>query len=194
MDYKQLNDYEIMYMIKENDEESRNLLFKKYLPIVNKIASKYLSYAKNLGIEFDDLIQEGMIALNKAIIGFNDSNDVLFYTYAYVCIERHLITYCKRSDSKKNYYLNYSVNEGEYIFIKDDKSSIDDFINEYLTKESFMYYKNMFDIKYSSVFELRYNGFSYREISKLLDISIGTVDVRMTRIRKILHEKCKFNC
>ena len=41
MDYKKFNDYEILYMIKENDEYSRNLIFNKYLPIVKNIASKY---------------------------------------------------------------------------------------------------------------------------------------------------------
>lgn len=101
MDYKKVNDYEVMYMISENDDASRELLFKKYLPIVSKISSKYLAFAKKLGIEFDDLLQEGMIALNSAISNFDDSNGVLFYTYASVCIERHIITYCKRANNKK---------------------------------------------------------------------------------------------
>lgn len=193
MDYKQVNDYEVMYMVKENDDDdARGLLLKKYLPIVSKIAARYLAYAKTLGIEFDDLIQEGMIALNKAISGYNDNNGVLFFTYACVCIDRHLITYCKRSNNKKNYYLNYSITDEDFYLLKDTKSSLDDFMNEQLAEESFMYYKNLFDIKYSSVFELRYNGFSYREISNLLDISIGTVDVRMSRVRKFLQGKYNF--
>ena len=44
MDYKKLNDYEVMYMIKENDDYSREILLKKYMPIVSKISSKYLPF------------------------------------------------------------------------------------------------------------------------------------------------------
>lgn len=191
MNYKLVNDYEVVYMIKENDDEAKNLLFKKYIPVVSKIATKYLSYAKKYGAEFDDLMQEGMIALNKAIFGFNERNAVLFYTYASICIERHLITYCKRLNNKKNYYLNFSLSDDYYYCISDQNSSLDVIFNEYLKEEEFSFYKNFLNLKYSSVFELRYNGFSYKEISKLLDISVGTVDARMSRIRKILKEKCK---
>ncbi len=192
MDYRKVNDYEIMYMIKENDEGARELLLKKYLPIVSKIASRYLPFVKTLGIEFDDLIQEGMIALNKAINSYDDSMGILFYTYVSVCIERHIITYCKRADNKKNYFLNYSISDDNCYSLKDPKSSVDYFFNEKSAEDTFIRYKNLFDIKYSSVFELRYNGFSYKEISNLLDISIGTVDARLSRIRKSLQQRCNF--
>ena len=55
------------------------------------------------------------------------------------------------------------------------------------TKEEFIRIKNKFDIEYSSVFELRYNGFSYKEISRLLDITVSTVDGRLSKIRRYLH-------
>lgn len=194
MDYKQINDYEVMYMVRENDEEARELLFKKYLPIVGKIASKYTEYIKRKGADFDDLLQEGMIALNAAINGYDDSNGVLFYTYVSVCIERHLATYCRRIDNKKNYFLNNSIDEDNYYSKVDFKSSIDYIFDEKLAEEEFIFYKNAFDIKHSSVFELRYNGFTYKEIGKLLDISVSTVDGRLYQIRKILQEKYNFKC
>lgn len=50
MDYKQVNDYEVIYMIKENDEEARNLLIRKYKPIINKISNKYISSVKPFGV------------------------------------------------------------------------------------------------------------------------------------------------
>lgn len=189
MDYKQFNDYEVIYMIKENDEESRNLLIKKYKPIINKISNKYISSVKSFGVELDDLVQEGMIAFNKAINTFKDDNSVLFYTYASVCVERQIITYCTRNDSKKNYCLNHSYFDESYYSIADDKSLIDNFLSDYITESDFTLYKNLLDIKCSSVFELRYNGFTYNEISKLLDISVGTVDARLNKIRRTLQKK-----
>ncbi|MDD5888255.1 MAG: sigma-70 family RNA polymerase sigma factor [bacterium] len=193
MDYKQVNDYEVMYMIRENDDEAQDLLVKKYMPIVSKIASKYLPLVKTCGIEFDDLLQEGLIALNKAIIGYDDNSGVLFYTYVLVCVERHIITYCRRVNNKKNYFLNYSVASDDYFLFKDDKSSIDEFMSERFAEEDFVYCKNLFDISYSSIFELRYNGFTYKEISVLMDVSLGTVDARLSKIRKVLLEKRKFS-
>lgn len=194
MDYKQINDYEVMYMVRENDEDARGILFKKYLPIVGKIASKYTGFTNRKGVDFDDLLQEGLIALNAAINGYEDGNGVLFYTYVSVCIERHLSTYCRRLDNKKNYFLNNSIDDDNYYFIMDSKSSIDYIFNESLAEEEFIRCKNAFDIKHSSIFELRYNGFSYKEISRLLDISISTVDGRLYRIRKSLQEKYNFKC
>ncbi len=194
MDYKQINDYEVMYMVRENDEEARDLLLKKYLPVVSKIAAKYSEFIKTKGVDFEDLLQEGTIAINTAINTFDDSNGVLFYTYVRVCIERHLATYCKRLDSKKNYFLNSSASEDNYYSIIDSRSSIDTIFNDKLFEEEFICYKNAFDLKYSSVFELRYNGFTYKEIGKLLDISVSTVDGRLYKVRKFLQEKYNFNC
>lgn len=193
MDYKKLNDYEVMYMIKENDEYSREILLKKYMPIVSKISSKYLPFVKMYGSDFDDLLQEGMVALNKAIDSYDDNSGALFYTYVLICVERHIITYCRRVNNKKNYFLNSSVDVDDYYFLSDDKASMDLFVSEKLTEEEFKKCKNAFDIKYSSVLELRYNGFTYKEISNLLDISIGTVDARLSKIRKYFKERYNFD-
>ena len=89
------------------------------------VVYKYISSVKPFGVEIDDLVQEGMIALNKAINTFNDDNSVLFYTYASVCVERQIITYCTRIDSKKNYCLNHSYFDERYYCIGDEKNFIE---------------------------------------------------------------------
>lgn len=76
--------------------------------------------------------------------------------------------------------------------IVDMKTSVEAMFSEKLLEDSFIFLKNLFDMKHSSVFELRYNGFSYKEISELLDIPVSTVDGRMYRVRQILHERYKF--
>ena len=76
------------------------------------------------------------------------------------------------------------------INIKDDKN-LDYYFDEELLEKQFVYYKSLFNIGDSSIFELRYNGFSYKEISRLLDIPITTVDGRLYKIRKVLHERFK---
>ena len=52
MNYKNVNDYELMYRIKEKDDEAFEMLFNKYEPIIIGIAKKYSSYTKKYGVEF----------------------------------------------------------------------------------------------------------------------------------------------
>ena len=192
MNYKNINDYEMLYMIRENDEDSQNLFMKKYLPVIHKIAHKYLDFAKCHGIDFDDLVQEGLIALNKAIHTYKDSNQVLFYTYASLCIERHFITYCRNASSSKHLILNQAIYDDILFSVSDTTSDPEYILFDHFSEEMFIRYKNHFDLSYSSILELRYNGFSYREISQLLDLPISTIDGRLYKIRKFLQEKEKF--
>lgn len=189
MDYKKMNDYEILYMVKENDEYSRNLMFKKYEPIVKNIASKYYTMFKNNGSDYEDFVQEGFIALNKAINCYNQDSDALFYTYATLCVNRQIITYCRNLTSKKHFLLNSSVRDEMLYDISSSVNYIENYVDEIINEEEFINIKNMFSIKHSSVFELRFNGFCYKEISELLDIPISTVDSRLGKIKKILQTR-----
>lgn len=188
MDYKDINDYEVIYMIRENDESARELVFNKYLPVINRIASKYFPFAKNYGVEFEDLVQEGYIALNNAIDKYNQNGGSLFYSYANLCIDRSVRTYCRDISNNKNSVLNLSLREEEIGCIKDDSNNPEDIVFEHFIEEKFIYFKNLFDLKHSCIFELRYNGFTYKEISCLLDISINVIDGGLYKIRKTLRK------
>lgn len=187
MDYKKINDYEVVYMVRENDEEAREIIFNKYIPIVRRIASDYLALAKMARIEYEDLVQEGLIALNEAINKYNERSGVLFYTFLCVCVERRILTYCRKMNSSKHYLLNTSLDD-EYIYSVSDNDVFEAYFNEINLERKFVFFKNLFDIVESNIFELRYNGFSYKEISKLLDIPVSTIDGKLCKIRRILKE------
>lgn len=187
MDYKKINDYEVVYMVRENDEEAREIIFNKYIPIVRRIASDYLALAKMARIEYEDLVQEGLIALNEAINKYNERSGVLFYTFLCVCIERRILTYCRKMNSSKHYLLNTSLDD-EYIYSVSDNDVFEAYFNEINLERKFVSFKNLFDIVESNIFELRYNGFSYKEISKLLDIPVSTIDGKLCKIRRVLKE------
>ena len=179
MKYK-INDNELIYMIRDNDEYSLDILFKKYEPIVINICNSYYN-SEYLGIDYDDLKQECYIGLYSAYLKFNDNKNNTFYTYAVKCMKNHMRTYYRNINVKKNRVLNTSIFVDDY-----DKFSITYNYDNY--EKNFVDYKNLFDIKHSIVFELRYNGFSYKEISKLLDIPISTVDSRLCKIRSSLRK------
>ena len=67
MNYKDINDYELIYHVRENDEYAYNTLINKYSFLVNKLAYEYYSKNRNLGIELEDLIQEGFFAISMSI-------------------------------------------------------------------------------------------------------------------------------
>ena len=181
MDYKQLNDYELIYKVRENDEDAKTLLFNKYRPLIYKSANRYIQNCETF--EYDDLFQEGVIALYKAIDTYDEVNSALFYTYACVCIDRRMNSYCRTGLSKKRTLYFNSLEYDDRIFF-----SFDDPIHYFIEEEKFLFLKNLFSFPVSIVFELKYNGFSSIEISELLGISRNAVSHRLCKVREILKD------
>ena len=189
--YKNINDYEQIYLIRENDEDAKEVIFKKYKPIVLAIAKRYCDRTINGDIE--DFVQEGYIGVNRAIASFDESYNVLFYTFCVICIERQIRSYYKTFSTKRNrfhtsfYSLDYDIEDGVFEDIIADTNMINpnSFIDELEYNDKLLRFKHSLNLKYSSVFELRYNGFKYKEIATLLDIPISSVDnyVHICKIR-----------
>ena len=104
--YERNTDEENIRLIREeNDNAAFEYLIKKYMGIVKK-ESRALYI---IGAENEDIIQEGMIGLIKAIRSFDGSKGASFSTFANLCIKRQLITAVKQSNRKKHSPLNYYV-------------------------------------------------------------------------------------
>ena len=198
MDYKNLNDYELVYQVKEHDEVAYGILLDKYSHLVDMLAKKYIKNNSNIGLEYEDLYQEGMVGIIKALDDYNES-DTLFYTYASLCAKREMdktLLYYKR---KKHMVLNESISMEQRIngesdlFLKDTLASdynLEEDYENYDKCKKIMNFKYELDLLDSSIFELRANGFSVREISTLLGITYKAVDYRMRKIRKKI---CNFS-
>ena len=115
MEYRDFNDYELVYYIHEGNEDANNILIKKYEPLINKIAHRMLPYCKNSGLEIEDLVQEGMIGLNHAIEKYQEQENTLFYTYAKKCIERKIISVVVASNRSKNKVFKFTKIHLEYF-------------------------------------------------------------------------------
>ena len=187
MDYKNINDYEQLYLISENDDIAKELMFNKYRPIILSIANKHYTKLINRRIDLEDLVQEGYIGLFSAMNCFSEKANTCFYTFCMICIDRQIRSYCRKYTSPKNEIINtsYSIDlhndTKDLINIdeKDDELSIRNpevYFSNNLLYEKLISFKNELPIQESLVFELRCNGFKYKEIAKLLDISISRVD------------------
>ncbi len=185
MDYRDINDYEQLYLVAENDDEAEEVIFRKYKPIIYAIADKYYNYFKFRGIDKDDLVQEGYVGLSNAIKSYKDNQSALFYTFCSICINRQVRGYCRQFLSTKNEILNnaYSFDN---IIIDDDitfdpededcSGSPDFYVSSDYIFTKLIKFKHKLPLVQSLIFELRYNGFKYKEIAKLLDLSVSSVD------------------
>lgn len=190
MNYRDINDYELLYLIKDEDDHYKGVLFEKYYPVVSNLSYKYFYQYQTIVDEYDDLYQEGIIGLNYAIEMFDFRKDVSFYSYALLCIESKLKDYIRKLKRNKNLIIksavSLSLEIGEDIFLEDILASDDLTYHSILSKEQsnfFIHFKNTLSMKESLVFELRFNGFSYDEISKLLEIKKTNIYSYIRQIR-----------
>lgn len=194
-DYKDFNDYEVMYLVEENDENAKDVLYEKYRPLIVSIASQYQKEAKEYGIELDDLVQEGFIGLYSASKNYNSKMNVKFYTYALVSIRSKILNCLNTKNTYKHIYLNQSIslfqpladfNQFTLMDALEDKNAV---IPHFLVEESefednIKTYLYSLDFPHSLVFELKINGFRNVDISKLLDFSTKKVSNILFSIRK----------
>lgn len=183
MVYKDINDYYLIEMICENDEVSYGMLFDKYRPLIKKIASNFYRSYKNYGYEYDDFVQEGYLGFYRALKKFNLNKSVLFYTFVSLCVSRQLISFVNKISSKHYNCIFLPLDEYDLICtsVKDnDDVYLEDLIKEVINESS---------IEDSSVFELRYNNFSYKEIEKLLDIDYSQAEYRYRKLKFLLRDK-----
>ena len=109
--YKNISDEKLIELIRLGDLEAQNYLLEKYRSLVNMKSNRFFL----IGAESDDMIQEWMIGLFKAIQSFDLEKNNSFKTFANLCIERQLITAIKTS-RQKHITLNssYSLNISAY--------------------------------------------------------------------------------
>ncbi len=201
MEYKDLNDYELISYINEHDEEANNLIIKKYEPLIINIATRMIKSCPYLGLELSDLIQEGMIGLNHAIGYFNEQKDITFYTYAKTCIERRLISVIASAKRLKHKNLNESVSfdtedDGTIdALLKDDAADPEKIIiSKEQTTELINNIKNKLTDLEKEVFDLLIMYFNYKEIAVILEKEPKQIDNAIQRIKaKARDELKKYN-
>ncbi len=194
MNYKDVNDYEVIYLIKENDEDSKTLLYKKYEPLITSFSLQYLPVAKKCGLELVDLIQEGYIGFSNALNSYDENKNILFYTLVRVCVKRQILNLLRKSMTMKHSILNYSFslnrlvetsdNELELgnIFVSPEILPIEHVINSDFEQEII---KRAYSMSLMSrcVFLLKYNNFKISEIAVLLDLTVKKVRDQLEKAR-----------
>lgn len=191
MKYKDYNDYELVSMIAEADEDAEKIIYEKYKPLIIQTAKKYIPYFQNKGVEIADLIQEGYIGLSEAIKNFKDNKDAKFSTFAVLCVERQLKSYLTTANRQKHHYLNNSISLYEKsesplieILASDEQNPIHYVVNKDNIKNILNeLYSKFTDIE-KQVFELKMANFSNNEIAEILDLTYKQIDNTTQRIKQ----------
>ena len=194
MDYKLLNDYELVSLAQEKNEDAINLLHEKYMPLIVKKCKKIYPIVSSKGLELSDLIQECIIGFEEAISDFRDNDDVSFYTFCNVCMDRQLNSQIVKLNRDKYKILNEAVSidvitdSGNELTLADIFAiDTNDPLHGIIHSENYNYLVNKIISDLSkieeSVFVLRLKGFSNKEISSLLDVDVKSIDNALTRIK-----------
>ena len=183
--YRNMNDYEILYMVCDN-EESFSILLEKYKPLIYKIVKEYEKFFKKFGYELEDLMQLGYITLHKTAKRYDVYNQSMFYSYLKKALKNMIISCIRDNTTNRKEVLNKALSYDElipdtnirYIDILPSKEK------NIVKERELLMFKNSMPIHLSYIFELFYNGYNKKEISVLLDEELDEIKNNFTKIKQ----------
>lgn len=193
MNYAELTDEELVERIRRQDPAAMDYLLDKYRNMVKRETREIYI----IGADSEDLMQEGMIGLFKAIRDYNEDKRCSFHTFAVLCVKRQICTAVTTFNRKKHYPLNHYISF--YSQDEETNSSVMDVLaaaensnpeSNLLMQEQMGGLVNKMDTLLSKyerrVLELYLDGLSYGRIAEELGKTEKSVDNAIQRIRKKL--------
>ncbi len=196
--YEKLKDNDLLKLYKQNDVNAELILINRYKKLIKIKSRAYFL----VGGENEDLIQEGMIGLIKAIKDFDVEKGASFSTFADLCINRQMITAIRHANSKKYQPLNlsYSLNtfllnekdeEVEYIDLLESKDKSPE--ETIISYENIQKIYNLIESELSKlekeVINAYLKGMSYQQIAIDLNKPEKAIDNALQRVRNKLQKK-----
>lgn len=200
--YEQESDEVLIDRLRDGENMIMDYIMDKYKNLVrNKAKSMYI-----LGADTEDLIQEGMIGLFKAVRDYDCGRDASFYTFADLCISRQMYTAVQASQRKKHWPLNSYVSlYGEQKEQEGNNAEILNLLSAglssnpeeiFLDKERMEFLESQIDKELSGfenqVLDLYLTGMSYSQIAKVLGRDEKSTDNALqrikTKVKKILKD------
>ncbi|HEX3872514.1 MAG TPA: RNA polymerase sporulation sigma factor SigH [Solirubrobacteraceae bacterium] len=189
-----VDDGYLIALAKQGDPVAYNQIVKRYHGFVRLKASSYFL----AGGDSDDLLQEGLVGLYKAVRDFRDDRESSFRNFAELCITRQIITAVKTATRNKhsplNHYVSFSAPAGGF---DDDAPTFDELIagpavqdpasqavsSEELRSLVTCLSTALSDLE-SNVLSLYLDGYSYEQIGERLDCDTKTVDNALQRVKR----------
>lgn len=193
--FTDLSDEEIIVIIHDGNTDALDFLITKYLTFVRLKGRSYFL----IGGDREDIIQEGMIGLYKAIRDFKADRLSSFKAFAELCITRQIITAIKTATRQKHIPLNSSISLDRPVYAEDSDRTLLDMVagpalddpeGLIIHREDFSYMEKEMNKVLSGlekqVLALYLEGQSYQEISDELNRQVKSVDNALQRIKRKL--------
>jgi RNA polymerase sporulation-specific sigma factor len=193
--YDELADEEIVDIAKQGDSDAEEYLIHKYKNFVRAKARSYFL----IGADREDIIQEGMIGLYKAIRDFKPDKLASFRAFAELCITRQIITAIKTATRQKHIPLNSYVSLNKPIYDEESDRTLLDVLSGnkitdpeelVISREEFNDIESKMDEFLSdlerNVLNAYLDGKSYQEIALELNRHVKSVDNALQRVKRKL--------
>ena len=186
----------LIIQAKQHNEEAMEELLRLFKPKVIAISREYFL----IGAEFDDLIQEGMIGLYKAIRIYDENKNHNFSAFASLCIHRQIQNAVKNANRMKNsplnsyipikYYDGSNVSDEDSVLklvIADENSDIEqNYIDKEINTIMLSKVQNILTDEQFGILKMFINGDSYFEIANKTNLTTKKVDNTLQAIKKKL--------
>ena len=200
VEFENKSDEEVVDEAKKGDYRAQEYLISKYENFVKAKAKSYFL----IGADKEDIYQEGMIGLYKAIRDFKADRLTSFKAFAEICVTRQIITAIKTATRQKHIPLNTYVSLNKPIYEEESDRTLIDVISEFkitdpeeliIGKEQLQHIegemaKVLSDLE-MEVLQSYLDGKSYQEIACDLDRQAKSIDNALQRVKRKL-EKCLY--
>ena len=196
-DQEHLPEEEIVSLAKNGDTIALEFLISKYKNFVRSKARTYFL----IGADREDIIQEGMIGLYKAIRDYRYDRQTSFHSFAEICVTRQIITAIKTATRQKHMPLNSYVSLNKPVYEEESERTLSDVITQgkagnpedlFIDQEDFLDIESTMQRILSpleqDVVNLYLEGKSYVEIAQQLDRHVKSVDNALQRVKRKLEQ------
>ena len=197
----QLSDEQLVEYVREGDSQALEYLIQKYRSFVRAKSRSYFL----IGADHEDILQEGMIGLYKAIRDFNHGKESSFRAFAELCITRQIITAIKTATRQKHIPLNSYVSLDKPIYDEESDRTLLDVITgsdetdpeelfitqEEATRIEGAMSESLSDLERKALM-LYLEGSTYQEISEELDRHVKSIDNALQRVKRKLENHAEF--
>lgn len=200
--YSELTDEQIVSVCHEGDPDAEEYLLNKYKNFVRSKARSYFL----IGADHEDIVQEGMIGLYKAIRDFKPEKLSSFRAFAELCITRQIITAIKTATRQKHIPLNSYVSLNKPLYDEESDRTLLDVIMEgrisdpeemIINRENLGNIHNRINEVLSSleqeVLKAYLDGKSYQEIAESLGRHVKSIDNALQRVKRKLEKYLEEN-
>ena len=189
------NDYELVSLAQDGNEDAINIIYQKYKPIIIKKSKNAIFFATHHGIEINDIMQEGYIGLDEAIKNFSQDSDASFYTFALLCINRQIVNYLRKTTGGKDRVLNEAVAIDETLErVLSDESDVElSFFNKNEEHDIIEDIRKILTDFELEVFDMKINGYNFDEIANTLNKDVKSIYNTFHRIKLKIKKNIKID-